>query len=162
MKRISLILLCIITFLPVFAGRKADKNTLKWRYEIQNLGIMSQDGKTVTFKIWSYDKKEDVALLQASKNAVHAVIFKQIDFMPPLAGTESIEEEHKDFFKDFFKDRGEYMRFVQLANNGAIAPSDKIKFKKFYKIGVKVRVNKEDLRKYLEKKGIIAKMNSFF
>ena len=57
---------------------------------------------------------------------------------------------------------GEYMRFVQLANNGAVAPSDKIKLQKEFKIGVKVTVNRADLRKYLEEHGIIKSMNSIF
>ena len=52
--------------------------------------------------------------------------------------------------------------FVQFANNGAIAPSDKIKLQKEYKIGVKVTVNRSDLRKYLEEHGIIKSMNSLF
>ena len=54
------------------------------------------------------------------------------------------------------------MRFVQLANNGAVAPTDKIKLKKEFKIGVVVTVNRTDLRKYLEQQGILQAMNSIF
>lgn len=162
MKRIFAFLLVAIAFLPVFAGKKADKQTLVWRYEVQDLGKVAKDGKSVIFKIWSYDKKEKVAIMQAGKNAVHAVIFKQIGYNPALAGTESIETEHEAFFKEFFSDGGEYMRFVQLANNGAVAPADKIKLAKEYKIGIRVTVNRADLRKYLEEKGILTAMNAIF
>lgn len=167
MKKMLLLLITIIVFLPLYAGKKADskkatKETLVWRYEVQDINKVAKDKKSVIFKVWSYAKKDHIALMQAGKNAVHACIFKQIGYNPPLTGTESIEEEHKDFFKDFFKDGGEYMRFVQLANNGAIAPTDRIKLKNEFKIGVIVSVNRADLRKYLEEKGILKSMNSIF
>ena len=154
--------LMLIAFLPANAGKKADKETLVWRYEVQDLNIVAKNGKDVIFKIWSYSKKENTALMQAGKNAVHAVIFKQIGYNPALVGTESVELEYEAFFRSFFADGGEYMRFVQFANNGAIAPNDKIKLQKEYKIGVKVTVNRSDLRKYLEEHGIIKSMNSLF
>ena len=167
MKKYLLIFLSIIAFLPTFAGKKADsrkatKETLVWRYEVQDINKVAKDKKSVIFKIWSYAKKDNVALMQAGKNAVHACIFKQIGYYPALVGTESIETEYKEFFKAFFADGGEYMRFVQLANNGAIAPSDRIKLKQEFKVGVIVTVNRVDLRKYLEQKGIIQAMNSMF
>lgn len=162
MKKLLIALLAMVMFVPAFAGKKADKQTMAWRYEVQDLGKVAKDGKSVIFKIWSYDKKEDKAILQASKNAVHAVIFKQIGYNPALVSTDPVEETHKDFFKDFFADGGAYMRFVQLANNGAIAPGDKIKLKKEYKIGIRVTVNRADLRKYLEQNGVIQAMNAIF
>lgn len=162
MKRFLVILFSLLCFLPAFAGKKADKQTLVWRYEVQDLGKVAKDGKSVIFKVWSYDKKENIAIMQASKNAVHAVIFKQIGNYPALAGTENVETQFEDFFKNFFANGGEYMRFVQLSNNGAIASSDKIKLKNEFKIGVRVTVNRADLRKYLEQNGILQQMNSIF
>lgn len=162
MKKLLVALLAVVMFVPAFAGKKQDKQTLVWNYEVQDLNIVAKDGKSVVFKIWSYDKKEKNAIAQAPKNAVHAVIFKQIGYNPALAGTASIEEEHAAFFKDFFADGGAYMRFVQLANNGAIAAGDNIKLAKQCKVGIKVTVNRADLRKYLEEKGIIQSMNSLF
>lgn len=163
MKRIISVILAVLAFLPAFAaGKKADKETLQWRYEVQDLNITAKDGKSVIFKVYSYAKKENVALMQAGKNAVHAVIFKQIGYNPALMGSESMSAEQEAFFKLFFQDGGEYMRFVQLANNGAIAPSDKIKLQKEFKIGVKVTVNRADLRKYLEEHGILQSMNAIF
>lgn len=162
MKRLVIIFLAILAILPVYSTKKADKETLTWRYEVQDLGKVAKDGKSVIFKIWSFGKKENKVILQAGKNAVHAVIFKQIGNEPPLAGTESVEVEHKEFFKAFFADGGEYMRFVQFANHGAIEAGDKIKIGNEYKIGVRVTVNKADLEKYLKEKGILISMDSLF
>ncbi len=162
MKRFLITFLSLIILLPVFASKKADKETLQWRYEVQDLNITAKDGKSVIFKIWSYGKKENVALMQASKNAVHAVMFKQIGYNPGLMGTQALTADQEKFIKDFFQDGGEYMRFVQLANNGAVAPTDKIKLKKEYKIGIKVTVNRADLRKYLEEQKLIQAMNAIF
>lgn len=167
MKKYLILFLSIIAFLPTYAGKKANskkatKETLGWRYEVQDINKVAKDKKVVIFKVWSYAKKDNVALMQAGKNAVHACIFKQIGYYPPLVGAESIENEHNEFFKKFFADGGEYMRFVQLANNGAVAPTDKIKLKNEFKIGVVVTVNRTDLRKYLEQQGILQAMNSIF
>ncbi|MBO4666388.1 MAG: hypothetical protein J5612_05895 [Paludibacteraceae bacterium] len=162
MKKVLLAILAVMIFLPAFANKKTDKETLVWRYEVQDLNKVAKDGKSVIFKIWTYAKKDNQALNQAGKNAVHAVIFKQIGYNPALAGTSNIETEYKDEIKQFFKDGGEYMRFVQFVNNGAVAPADKIKLQKEWKIGVTVSVNRADLRKYLEEKGWLKAMNSMF
>ena len=86
----------------------------------------------------------------------------QLAFLPILSAGEAVEAEQKAFFKEFFADGGEYMRFVQFANNGAVGPQDKIKIKNEYKIGVKVTVNRADLRKFLEERGVLQSMNSMF
>lgn len=114
------------------------------------------------FKVWTYAKKKDVALMQAAKNAVHAVIFKGYGIQKPLAADGMVYQEHRSFFNDFFKNGGAYQQFVSLANNGALAAGDIIKLKKEYKVGVTVIVRKDALRKYLEKSGVIEAMNSMF
>lgn len=162
MKKLIVAFLAVMMFVPAFAGKKQDKQTLVWNYEVQDLDVVAKDGKSVIFKIWSYDKSEKKAIAQARKNAVHAVIFKQIGYNPALAGTEQVEAEHADFFKEFFADGGAYMRFVTMANNGAIGAGDNIKLKGQYKVGIRVTVNRADLRKYLEQKGILQSMNSLF
>lgn len=159
MRRILVILFALVAFLPVFAGKKADKQTMVWKYEVDQDARKLKDGKSIQFKVWAIGKKEATIINQAPKNAVHAILFKQVGNFPPLAGTESVDEQ---FLNEFFRDGGEYMRFVTLSNNGAIAPGDKQKVKGGLKIGVKVIVNQTDLRKYLESKGVIRKMNSLF
>ena len=163
MKKNSLLFIAFIALLTSCAtSQKATDDTLVWRYEVQETNKVAKDKKSVIFKVWSYAKNENLAIKQAGKNAVHACIFKQIGYYPPLASVSSIEIEHKDFFNEFFQDGGEYMRFVQFVNNGAIAPEDKIKLKNMYKIGVYAKINRADLRKYLEEKGILKSMNQMF
>ena len=71
-------------------------------------------------------------------------------------------ESNKAYFDDFFEN-GYWRQYVQLTNNGAIAPGDMIKVdKKEYKVGMLVTINVAELRKRLEKDGIIKSMNSFF
>jgi hypothetical protein len=105
---------------------------------------------------------------QAKKNAVHGVIFKgfaskdRVSGQKPLAANAGIEQERKDYFEPFFANGGKYQQFVSLSNNGAIAPGDRIKVGKEYKIGVVVSVNVAELRKELERTGIIQKLGSIF
>lgn len=164
MKNIFVILLSLAIIVPLSSysqKKKANKDTEQWRYETEDLGVTGQQG-TCVFKVWTYSKKENIAITQASKNAVHAALFKGYGNNKPLIRDASIMESREDFFDEFFKDGGDYQRFVQLSNNGAISAGDRISVGKEYKIGVKVIVRKDDLRKYLEEKGIIRAMNSMF
>ena len=92
------------------ADKKADKDTRKWRYEVQAVS----EGKEGTYvvKVWSYSKKPNVAIEQAKKNAIHGVIFQgvvgtgRVSNQPPIASDPGIEMQHSDFFNVFFKDGG--------------------------------------------------------
>ena len=55
--------------------------------------------------------------------------------------------------KEFLKNR----QHVDICFCGA-----EIKLKKEYKIGIRVTVNRADLRKYLEQNGVIQAMNAIF
>jgi len=148
--------------------KKADKETVAWRYEIE--AEATGNAGTYQVKVWSYSRNVETAMEQAKKNAVHGIIFKgfprkgSVQGQKPIATDPSIDEQHKDFFEQFFKTGGgDYMKFVTLANNGQIGPGDRIKIsKKEYKIGVVVSVNKSELRKYLEKAGIIRGLSDGF
>ena len=162
MKRyiIFLLLLCF-PIQVLHAKKKVDRETFAWRYEVEDIGKTGKQG-TAVFKVWTYAKKKDAALMQASKNAVHAIVFKGYGIQKPLASDGTVYEKHRAFFNDFFKTGGDYQQFVSLVNNGALEAGDVIKLKKEYKVGVKVSVRKDELRKYLEKSGVIEAMNSMF
>ncbi|BDS13176.1 hypothetical protein [Aureispira anguillae] len=141
------------------ARRKAEKETIQWRYEIMCAGVGAQG--TYLVKVWSYSRKPVVALEQAKKNAVHGVIFKGFmgqgcSAQKPLVRNSNLETEKAEFFKRFFKDGGEYMKFVTASNEGHISAGDVTKIsKREYKVGVIVSVQKDLLRKKLEAEGII-------
>lgn len=147
--------------------KKADEQTREWRYEIEPVTTGVQG--TVVVKVWSYSKNPNIAMEQAKKNAVHGVIFKGIPTKDRVQGKKALvensakESEHADFFDSFFGDGGEYMRFVSLTNSGAVEAGDIMKTdKKEYKVGVVVTVQYNDLRSFLESKGIVRKLSSGF
>ena len=147
--------------------KKADNETHEWRYEVEAVGTGTQG--TYQIKVWTYSKNQETAIEQAKKNAVHAIIFKgfpnngRTQGQKPLARNPNLEQEKEEFFKEFSKDGGKFQKYVFLANNGAIAPGDRIKMsKKEYKIGVVVSVNVAGVRKDLEEAGIIKGLSSGF
>lgn len=170
--RSTLLLLVVFSLLslPSYGFRKkkkADKETVQWRYEVEAAGTGVQG--TYQIKVWTYSRYPETAVEQAKKNAVHAVIFKgfpskgRIEGQKPLSRNPNLEQDKKSFFKEFFKDGGKFQKYVFLANNGAIAPGDRIKLsKKEYKIGVVVSVHIAGLRKDLEAAGIIKGLSSGF
>lgn len=149
------------------AGKKADKDTKIWRYEVQCVGVGVEGTKLV--KVFSYSKKPDVAAEQAKKNAVHAMIFKGYvgnsgsgcPSQKPLANS-SLEDEKAEFFDAFFADGGKYMKFVTMSGDGQVAAEDRMKVGKEYKVGVVVSVMYDQLRKDLEDAGIIKGLSSGF
>jgi hypothetical protein len=148
------------------AKSKADKDTKNWRYEIEGVG----EGKEGTYlvKVWTYSKKPKIAIEQAKKNAVHGVVFQQVvgsgkvSTKPALVSDPGVEISKADFFDPFFEDNGEYMKYVSLSNDGSIAPEDRLKVGKEYKIGVIVSVRKDALKEALIKAGVIKSLNSGF
>lgn len=169
MKQLTTTLLLLLMVSVVFgqARRKADKDTERWRYELEVVNEGAQG--TYLIKIWSYSRRAQVAIEQAKKNAVHGVVFKgytgagRLKGQKPLVKDPSAEETHKEFFTEFFKDNGKYMKYVQLTTDGAIAPGDIMKVgKREYKVGIIVAVSKDELRKYLESEKIIRSLSSGF
>lgn len=170
MRSINLLVVLSFMTLPYVSmaqsKKKADKDMIEWRYEIEAVGTGTQG--TYQVKIWSYSKKAETAIEQAKKNAVHGVIFKgfpskdRVPGQKALAQNSNLEQEKEDFFKDFFKNGGKYQKFVTVTNNGAIAPGDRIKMGKEYKIGIVVSVNISALRKDLEDAGIIKGLSNGF
>jgi hypothetical protein len=164
----------IILFLAFLTITAADAQSRKERkamydsqfnYEIQCLGV-GQDG-TKLVKIWGYGKKADDALYEAKRNAVAAVIFRGVPGGNGAAPTPSIlpidgYEKNMDFFDDFFKAGGMYLSFVNSTTDGMPGGADRIKMDKGYKVALSASVNYNQLRKYLEEKGIAKKMDAGF
>lgn len=150
------------------AKKKADEDTMEWRYEIECVGT-GKDGNYL-IKVWSFSKRPNVAAEQAKKNAVHGVIFKGVPAgergcvsQPALARNSNLEQEKAVFFHDFFSEGGKYQKFVNLTTNGAVAAGDRLKVGRGeYKIGIIVSVNKALLRQDLEDAGIVRGLSSGF
>ena len=161
--------------------RVAEKETKDFLYELECAGVGKQG--TYLLKVWSYSKRKDVAIDQAKKNAVHGVVFKGFASggkqqsgdacrgQRALANTPNIEDDQKAYFKKFFKDGGDYMRYVSSSDQ-VKTHMEVIKLSGMkrvvdmagieYKVGVIVTVMKDELRKHLEKDGVIRGLNSGF
>lgn len=149
---------------------KADKETIQWRYEVENLGQKSSRGGQGTahiLKVWSFSKKAEIAEEQSKKNAIHAVVFqgvpandeKRFKGIDALLQDPTAEATHAAFFKEFFADGGAYMRFVTTTNSGM---ADMLKVGKEWKVGLTVSVDTPGLRKYLEQSKVIVALSSGF
>ena len=172
-KRICLLLVALATVLSCSTARQAaaDKDTFQWRYEIEPVAGQARQGY-ILVKVWTYSKDKNIAVSQAGKNAVHGVLFKgvaaltdagsRIPSQKPIITDSGAEERYSDFFKTFFAEGGKYQRYLQFVNNGIPGAGDILKVGKEYKIGVKVSVAKDALRKEMEADGIIGKLGSGF
>lgn len=179
MKRQLVILLltvaAAVSLSSCSATRKliADRETLQWRYEIEAVEGQAPQGVALV-KVWTYSKDRNIPLLQAGKNAVHAVLFSGIPearsadgrilsgAQPRLVQDSDAETTHENFIKTFFKDGGQYQKYVTYINNGTPSPGDVVKIKKEYKIGVKVSVAKSALRKDMEAAGLVKALGAGF
>lgn len=170
--RYYFLLLCLIGFSlntnAQWKKNKANEDTKIWRYDVECEGIAKKGAKLV--KVWSYSKNPKHAIAQSMKNAVHGIVFKGYaggaqgcTTLNALVSDYTIAEEHETFFDAFFEDGGEYLKYVSAATDGNIAPGDRLKIsRREYKIGVIVTVQLNQLRKRLEKEGIVRALNSGF
>lgn len=165
-RYLGLIMAILIISAPVNGQSKKKKQLAGYtidNYEVECLGTGS-DG-TQILKIWGYGKKPDKAILQAKRNAVHAVIFKGIFAgqpgctRRPLVNDANALETHKEYFDAFFDEGGKYLSFVATSGEGV---KQSVKVGKQYKVAIGVSVMKEQLRKELENEGIIKGLNQGF
>jgi hypothetical protein len=168
MKRIIILLICISIIFTSAWAQSSKKSTLGnlWKYELEAVGIGSQGIYQV--KVWSYMKSPDEVNELAMKNAVHGIIFKgfadkeRIKGQKPLAQSPNLEVEKSEFFTEFFKTGGKYRKFVELVDHGTIAPGDRLRIGKEYKIALIVSVQVNQLRKDLEEAGVIKSLSDGF
>ena len=155
--------------------KRADANTEEFFYEVEAYRNKTVAG-SVDVKVWSYGVEVNTAKEQATKNAVHAALFrgipgnqeKRVQAVPALISDFTIEEKHKDFFDSLLKEHGPYMRYATKSNNAMTTDiiqlsKNRTKVHKYkYKVGVIVTLQYDELQKMLEQKGIIEKLNSGF
>ena len=167
MKKLLLIAICFCMALSVSAGKK--KDFVDYSYELTYVNNLpsSKPGFKV-FKVWSYGKKKDLLTKDiCMRNAVHGLLFKGL--APNESGTQGKVDPlcpegyqaHKEYFDHFFES-GEYRQYIQLTSRGAQSAGDVIKGKKEWQVGLLVEVNLSQLRKRMEKDGIIEGARSIF
>ncbi|MBQ7514040.1 MAG: caspase family protein [Prevotella sp.] len=130
------------------------------QYEIEGINTGVQGSYLV--KVAVYTNKGQVSQEHFKYAAVHGILFKGISgkgfaVQKPLA---TVETEHKQasFFNKFWGN-GDYLSFANIVNEHA--GRTKLS-KKEYKIEAVVSVQKDELRKALEKAGIVRGLNTVF
>ena len=167
------IVLCLLVLLVAPMGlafgqkkakAKADAETEMFRYEVEQMSVSATTGD-LNIRVYGFSKNPNIAEEQTKKNAIHACIYKGIPACADKPGSQkrplianADQDNAQEFFADFFKDGGEYMRFVVMTS----ATPKITKIGKEYKVGVAVKVNYSELRKYLEGKGVIKGLSSGF
>lgn len=166
-KYILLILSCI-TFVYANGQNRKERKQLynsNTNYEIEMLGV-GQDG-TKVFKIWAYGSDVDQAIMQAKQLAVRACLFRglpgsqQTNETPPICESDA-ETKYSDYFQQFFSIGGSYLNYVNITTDGVPSGQDRLKIKKGYKVGLKVQILYDNLRRKMEQEGIAKRLDSLF
>ncbi len=107
-------------------------------------------------------------MVKAEKFAVMAVLFKGIPAGNGAAKTPAICQDadcldkNKDFFETFFEPGGKYMQFVNVTNDGMPGGKDRVRIKSGYKVAIKASVAYNNLRDYMEDKGMAKSLDAGF
>lgn len=166
-KYIILILSCMMFVFVSGQNRKERKQLFdsSTNYEIEMLGV-GQDG-TKVFKIWAYGSSVDQAIMRAKQLAVRACLFRglpgsqQTNETPPICDLEA-ETKYRDYFQQFFNTGGSYLNYVNITTDGVPSGQDRLKIKKGYKVGLKVQILYDNLRRKMEQEGIAKRLDSLF
>lgn len=152
----------LVIFAMAFCGIStyAKSNKVE-KYDIVAAGSGVQG--TYLVKVWVYSKSGKVSDEEFKYAAVHGCIFRGFSGtqgMPsarPMASNPAIEEEKAEFFESFFDDT--YQHYANVLEG----TSEVVKMKKKgYKVGAVVQVSKDNLRRDLEKAGVIKGLASGF
>src|SRR5512145_615340 len=89
-------------------------------YEVAVVGI-GTDG-TKLLKVWGYEKKADMAKIEAKKNAVAACLFKgavgdREKIVKPIVPNENDADKYVEYFEKFFETGGQYLQYVGITND---------------------------------------------
>lgn len=140
-----------------------NKTEIPLKYDITSAGVGAEG--TFLIKVSVYQPKVIKADDILKKAAIHGVIFKGVSAgqgkqaQRPLASSLSIEKEKAEFFNEFFKENGTFLNYATLIEGSLeIVKSGK----KEYKISAILSVQKDQLRKDLEKAKVITGFSDMF
>lgn len=166
--KICIIALLIVPINSLFSQtnsnrRVTEERTRNWQYE----SICSESGGTGSsylIQVTSYVGDVRLALNQAKKNAIHAVLFKGVagnnlgcTAKEPLI-KNGVYNDNFEYFEDFFYNTRQYNQFA-TAPSGTAESSEKLK-RKMNKVTFIISVNVDELRKKLEYDKIIEPMGA--
>ncbi|MFN8258759.1 MAG: DUF6175 family protein [Bacteroidales bacterium] len=167
MKKLNLFFASLFLFASIATYAQNIKKEYKklWAsdmsYEVAVVGI-GTDG-TKLLKVWGYEKKAEMAKIEAKKNAVAACLFKgavgdREKVVKPIIPDPSVADAHQAYFDKFFETGGNYLQYVAITTDAS--GSDIVKMDKGYKVGVVVSVMYDRLREEMERQGIVKKLSN--
>lgn len=152
-------ILSLLLMLSFAIGTMAKDNKIP-QYDITGAG--SGNEGTLLVKVFVYAKK-NVSDEELKRAAVHGVVFRGCSgnnsgaAQPPLA-SPTAEAEHSTYCESFFAIDGQCLHYASIVSGSY----ERIKTGKGYKYGAIIQVNKNLLRKDLEKAGIVRSLSSGF
>jgi len=161
-EKIFKLIFITLGLLSTFNMQGKDKNEVL-TYDISCAGSGNQGFYLVQISAF-VNKSSEINNDIVCKCAVHGVLFKGFTgsqgctTQKPLAGSALVEVQNADFFASFFKSGGAYLSYSTII--GGSFQSQHIDKK--YKVTAVVAVAKDQLRKDLEKAGIIKGLSSGF
>ena len=136
-------------------------------YEAVVVGIGADGTKLI--KVYAYAKKIAIAKIKAKQNAVAACLFKGIHGsreknVKPIVTDPREADSHEAYFEKFFDlETGNYVRYVGVTNDATGKDIVKMKggvWRGGFKVGMTVSVNYDELRKEMERQGIVKKLSN--
>lgn len=133
------------------------------QFDIECGGMTAKEGYYLV-RVWVNSKKKapnDMAIREA---AVRGVLFRGVapsdgcQSLRPIAGQTS-EDQHADYFNAFFNTEKKYLSYASIISGSYIIEKHK---RRSYRIGAKVMVAKDQLRRDLENAGIIRGLTTGF
>ena len=166
--KICIVALLIVPINSLFSQtnsnrRVTEERTRNWQYE----SICSESGGTGSsylIEVTSYVGDVRLALNQAKKNAIHAVLFKGVSgnnlgctAKEPLI-KNGVYNDNFEYFEDFFYNTRQYNQYA-TSPSGSAESTEKLK-RKMNRVTFIISVNVDELRKKLEYDKIIEPMGA--
>lgn len=155
-KRIRYCFFALFLLLP--AGvQSRDKNKVP-TYGLTAAAV-GREG-TYLIKVWIYVSKPSFSITDLQSCAIRGILFDGFQAEPgdrfgtqePMVTSVETQETYKEFFDDFLSETGKGITYAHVMEGTVellrIA-------KKQYKVTAVISVNKDNLRRFLEQKGII-------
>lgn len=174
MKKLNVLLTLLIVLgmsTDMFSQNVRRQQKKLWANDMNYEAVVVAVGAdgTKLIKVFAYAKKIAIAKIKAKQNAVAACLFKGIHGsreknVKPIITDPREADAHEAYFEKFFDlENGNYIRYVGVTNDATGRDIVKMTggvWKGGYKVGMTVSVNYDELRKEMERQGIVKKLSN--
>ncbi len=135
---------------------------METNYSVETIKVGADGTKYV--KVSGFGRNDDAAAFNATRNAVHAAIFRGLPSAPEANATPAIctdamaMQKNKQYFEKFFE--GDYIQYINITTDGVPSGADRVKVKGGYEVKIYAQIMFDNLRKRLENDGIVAALST--